>query len=180
MPLTLVRRDITTMRTDVIVNAANTRLLMGGGVCGAIFQAAGARRMQEACDRLSPIRTGQAVATPGFDLSARYVIHTAGPVWQGGSHDEERLLRACYRNSLELARSLGCASIAFPLISAGIYGYPRIEAQAVAVDEIRRFLDGNNVPAHGTDDADTANPAEKNVTVHHANAGFEVYLTIFG
>ena len=84
MPLRIVHQDITTMQVDAIVNAANTRLLMGGGVCGAIFRAAGARDMQEACDRLSPILTGCAVATPGFALSARYVIHTAGPIWQGG------------------------------------------------------------------------------------------------
>ncbi|MBT1179201.1 macro domain-containing protein [Bifidobacterium vespertilionis] len=142
MPLQLVREDITRMRVDAIVNAANTRLLMGGGVCGAIFRAAGARRMREACDRLSPIQTGEAVATPGFDLPARYVIHTAGPVWHGGGHDEERLLRACYRNALALATKLGCTSIAFPLISSGIYGYPKPDALRVAIDEIRGFLDG--------------------------------------
>ncbi|PWG62264.1 macro domain-containing protein [Bifidobacterium callitrichidarum] len=190
MPLTLVRRDITTMEVDAIVNAANTRLLMGGGVCGAIFRVAGARRMQEACDRLSPIRTGQAVATPGFDLPARYVIHTAGPVWQGGTHGEEMLLRACYRNSLELACSLGCASIAFPLISAGIYGYPKAEAQAVAMDEINRSLDGNDASAYGVVDAENAdatNPTKKDAAIHGATTNglpphttLAVYLTIFG
>ncbi|MBT1174340.1 macro domain-containing protein [Bifidobacterium sp. LC6] len=144
MPLQLVRQDITRMRVDAIVNAANTRLLMGGGVCGAIFRAAGARRLQEACDRLSPIHTGDAVATPGFDLPARYVIHTAGPIWQGGNHGEERLLRACYRNSLKLASDLGCESIAFPLISSGIFGYPKAEALRVAVDEIRDYLEQSN------------------------------------
>lgn len=148
MPLQLVRQDITRMHVDAIVNAANTRLLMGGGVCGAIFRAAGARRMQEACDRLSPIRTGDAVETPGFDLPARYVIHTAGPVWQGGEHGEENQLRACYRNALALALQLNCTSIAFPLISGGIYGYPKSDALRVAVDEIRRFLDGP-LPNHG-------------------------------
>lgn len=140
------------MRVDAIVNAANTRLLMGGGVCGAIFRAAGARRLQEACDRVSPIRTGEAVATPGFDLPARYVIHTAGPVWQGGGHGEEDQLRACYRNALALATDLGCESIAFPLISSGIYGYPKAEAMHVATDEIRGFLD--RYPAAGNDDID--------------------------
>ncbi|KAB8287709.1 macro domain-containing protein [Bifidobacterium avesanii] len=142
MPLQLVRRDITTMRVDAIVNAANTRLLMGGGVCGAIFRAAGERQLREACDRLSPIRTGDAVATPGFGLPAQYVIHTAGPIWHGGGHGEEELLRACYRNSLALAVRLGCASVAFPLISGGIYGYPKDEAMRVAEDEIRRSLAG--------------------------------------
>lgn len=144
MPLRIAHQDITTMQVDAIVNAANTRLLMGGGVCGAIFRAAGARDMQEVCDRLSPIRTGDAVATPGFALPARYVIHTAGPIWQGGDSGEEQLLRACYRNSMELAVSLGCTSIAFPLISAGIYGYPRDEALAVAKDEIESFLKSKN------------------------------------
>lgn len=132
--------DITTLAVDAIVNAANTELLMGGGVCGAIFRAAGARRMQEACDALTPIATGQAVVTPGFDLPARFVIHTAGPVWRGGGHDEERLLRSCYRNSLDCALENGCRSVAFPLISAGIYGYPRDAALAVAQDEIKRWL----------------------------------------
>ena len=128
------------MQVDVIVNAANTDLMMGGGVCGAIFRAAGANRMQAVCNRLSPIRTGEAVITPGFDLPAKYVIHTAGPVWQGGDRDEEQLLRACYRNCLAIASVHGCRSIAFPLISSGIYGYPKNEAQDVAEDEIRIWL----------------------------------------
>lgn len=96
--------------------------------------------MQTVCNRLSPIRTGEAVITPGFDLPAKYVIHTAGPVWHGGDHDEEQLLRACYRNCLAIASVHGCKSIAFPLISTGIYGYPKTEAQDVAEDEIRIWL----------------------------------------
>jgi O-acetyl-ADP-ribose deacetylase (regulator of RNase III) len=100
MPFSIIRDDITKLRVDAIVNAANTSLQMGGGVCGAIFAAAGADRLQEACDALAPIRTGEAVATPGFDLSARYVIHTAGPVYRDGMHGEEGLLRQCYLNSL--------------------------------------------------------------------------------
>lgn len=111
-----------------------------GGVCGAIFRAAGVSRMAAACDRFAPIHTGEAVITPGFNLPSRYVIHTAGPIWRDGKHDEERLLRSCYRNSMELAARQGCASIAFPLISSGIYGYPKAEALHVALDEIRRFL----------------------------------------
>ena len=140
MPLELVRQDITKMKVNAIVNAANTQLAMGGGVCGAIFRAAGVSRMAAACDRFAPIHTGEAVITPGFNLPSRYVIHTAGPIWRDGKHDEERLLRSCYRNSMELAARQGCASIAFPLISSGIYGYPKAEALHVALDEIRRFL----------------------------------------
>ena len=120
MPLELVRQDITKMKVNAIVNAANTQLAMGGGVCGAIFRAAGVSRMAAACDRFAPIHTGEAVITPGFNLPSRYVIHTAGPIWRDGKHDEERLLRSCYRNSMELAARQGCASIAFPLISSGI------------------------------------------------------------
>ncbi len=140
MPFSVVHQDITTMRVDAIVNAANTDLMMGAGVCGAIFRVAGSNRMQTACNRLSPIRTGEAVITPGFDLPAKYVIHTAGPVWHGGDHDEEQLLRACYRNCLAVASVHGCKSVAFPLISAGIYGYPKSEAQDVAEDEIQIWL----------------------------------------
>ena len=183
MPLQLVRQDITRMPVDAIVNAANTRLLMGGGVCGAIFRAAGARRLQEACDRLSPIRTGEAVGTPGFDLPARYVIHTAGPIWQGGGHDEERLLRACYRNSLTLAARLGCESVAFPLISSGIYGYPKAEALRVAIDEIRRFLEEE--PCTRGDGADTGEDGGTGVvgddgsSAGDVSADLDVYLCVF-
>ncbi|TPF79776.1 MULTISPECIES: macro domain-containing protein [unclassified Bifidobacterium] len=183
MPLQLVRQDITRMPVDVIVNAANTRLLMGGGVCGAIFRAAGTHRLQKACDRISPIRTGEAVATPGFDLPARYVIHTAGPIWQGGGHDEERLLRACYRNSLALAVRLGCESIAFPLISSGIYGYPKAEALRVAIDEIRRFLEeepctrGDGADA-GEDDGTDAVGGDGS-SAGDASDDLDVYLCVF-
>lgn len=146
MPFSVVRQDITGMHVEAIVNAANTDLLMGGGVCGAIFRAAGQSRMQEACDRLSPIRTGEAVITPGFDLPAKYVIHTAGPVWRDGDHDEEAALRSCYRSCLAIASVHGCESVAFPLISAGIYGYPKDEALDVAEDEIRYWLRENDSP----------------------------------
>ncbi|MGK4256603.1 macro domain-containing protein [Bifidobacterium pullorum] len=140
MALEIVRGDITTMAVDVIVNAANPQLQMGGGVCGAIFRAAGARRLQEACDRLAPIATGEAVITDGFGLPARHIIHTPGPVWRGGTRGEEGKLRACYRNSLTLAAEHGCASIAFPLISGGIYGYPVADAIRIALEEMRAFL----------------------------------------
>lgn len=159
MPLELVRQDITKMKVDAIVNAANTQLAMGGGVCGAIFRAAGVSRMAAACDRFAPIHTGEAVITPGFNLPSRYVIHTAGPIWRDGKHDEERLLRSCYRNSMELAARQGCASIAFPLISSGIYGYPKAEALHVALDEIRRFLgDMGETPVYS---APSAAPSPK-------------------
>lgn len=145
MPFHTINKDITTMDVDAIVNAANTELLMGGGVCGAIFRAAGPGKMQEACGRLAPIRTGEAVITPGFDLPARYVIHTAGPVYHMYSPGKAKeLLEACYRNSLGLAKKNGCKSVAFPLISSGIYGYPRQEAIDVAKSAIQKFLKDND------------------------------------
>lgn len=140
MPFFLVRNDITKMETDAIVNAANTALLMGGGVCGAIFKAAGVHEMTEACFPLSPIKTGEAVITPGFALPARFVIHTAGPVYHNGKSGERDLLQLCYHNSLLLAVEHHCSSIAFPLISSGIFGYPKQEAIEVARSTIESFL----------------------------------------
>ncbi len=140
MPFSIVRDDITHLQVDAIVNAANERLWQGGGVCGAIFAAAGARELQAACDEIGHCPTGGAVATPAFALPARHVIHAVGPVWHGGHAGEEVALRSCYRRSLELALELGDSSIAFPLISSGIYGYPKEQAIDVAIDEIRTFL----------------------------------------
>lgn len=140
MPFTLIQNDITKMEADAIVNAANTELKMGGGVCGAIFKAAGAAEMQAACDKLAPIKTGEAVITPGFRLPAKYVIHTAGPIYKDGKHGEEALLRSCYINSLKCAVENGCESVAFPLISSGIYGYPKEEALRAAASAIQDFL----------------------------------------
>jgi O-acetyl-ADP-ribose deacetylase (regulator of RNase III) len=131
------------MKVDAIVNAANTALQMGGGVCGAIFKAAGAADLQAACDRMAPIKTGEAVTTPGFGLPAKYVIHTAGPVYRDGKHGEEAALRSCYLNSLKRAVENKCGSVAFSLISSGIYGYPKEEALRVATDAIQLFLDKN-------------------------------------
>ncbi|MCL2059638.1 MAG: macro domain-containing protein [Oscillospiraceae bacterium] len=145
MPFTIIRNDITKLTVDAIVNAANTQLQMGGGVCGAIFAAAGAKRLQDACDALAPIKTGEAVATPGFGLPAKHIIHTAGPVYRDGTHGEEALLRSCYINSLELAMKHDCESIAFPLISSGIYGYPKAEALRVATDAIRDFIGEHDI-----------------------------------
>jgi len=145
MPFTIIRNDITKLRVDAIVNAANTSLLMGGGVCGAIFNAAGKDNLQRACDKLAPIKTGEAVVTKGFNLPAKYIIHAAGPVYRDGSHGEEELLRSCYVNSLDLALAYSCESIAFPLISSGIYGYPKAEALRVATDAIRGFISGHDI-----------------------------------
>jgi len=145
MPFIIVRQDITKMKVDAIVNAANTELQMGGGVCGAIFKAAGATQLQAACDKLAPIKTGEAVITPGFNLPAKYVIHVAGPVFRGGKSGEEEQLRSCYLNSLKRAMENNCGSIAFPLISSGIYGYPKDEALRVATTAIQDFLEEHDL-----------------------------------
>ena len=146
MPFTIVRQDITKMQVDAIVNAANTDLQMGGGVCGAIFKAAGAVQLQAACDKLAPIKTGEAVITPGFNLSAKLVIHAAGPVYrQWNKEQNEQHLRAAYTNSLKRAIENDCETIAFPLISSGIYGYPKDEALQVATSAIHDFLIDNDL-----------------------------------
>jgi O-acetyl-ADP-ribose deacetylase (regulator of RNase III) len=145
MPFKIIRNDITKLKVDAIVNAANTDLAMGGGVCGAIFSAAGARELQAACDKLAPIKTGEAVITPGFNLPAKYVIHAAGPVYTDGKHGEEKLLRAAYTNSLRRAVENKCESIAFPLISSGIYGYPKADALRVATSAIRDFIGDHDI-----------------------------------
>lgn len=145
MPFYFVRDDITQMKTDAIVNAANQDLKQGGGVCGAIFAAAGEKELSNACDQLSPINTGEAVITPAFQLPSQLIIHTAGPVWRGGNEREEELLRASYRNSLQLAIDNQLESIAFPLISSGIYGYPKEQALEVATSEIEKFLVNNEL-----------------------------------
>ena len=140
MPFSLVRNDIVNMRVDAIVNAANSSLAPGGGVCGAIFAAAGRTALDKACRAIGHCDVGSAVITPGFDLPARYVIHAVGPIWQGGSQGEADLLHSCYTCALHLARENGCESIAFPLISSGIFGYPKPQALRVAINAIEEFL----------------------------------------
>ena len=132
--------SITDLATDAIVNAANEGLWAGGGVCGAIFRAAGHDRLQEACNKIGHCDTGSAVITPGFRLKAKYVIHAVGPVWRGGKDHEPELLYGAYYRALELAKENGCASIGFPLISAGIFGYPLEKAWEVAIKACRDFL----------------------------------------
>lgn len=140
MPFDFVRNDITKMSTDAIVNAANSSLAPGGGVCGSIFAAAGYDQLNRACQAIGHCDVGQAVITDGFHLQAKYVIHVVGPIWRGGGQNEAALLKNCYLSAMNLAEKYGCQSISFPLISSGIYGYPKAEALQIAVSAIEEYL----------------------------------------
>ncbi|MBQ4309995.1 MAG: macro domain-containing protein [Oscillospiraceae bacterium] len=135
--------SITELCTDAVVNAANEGLWAGGGVCGAIFRAAGHEKLQSACNAIGHCDTGSAVITPGFDLKAGYIIHAVGPVWRGGGNNEPQMLYNAYRRSLELAMENGCHSIGFPLISAGIFGYPVDKAWRTAAESCNDFFRNN-------------------------------------
>ena len=132
-----LRADITTIQVDAVVNAANSALVAGGGVDGAIHRGAGAEALSAACAVLGGCNPGDAKATLGFRLPARFIIHTVGPVWQGGGHGEAEVLASCYRRSIEVAEQLGIASIVFPAISTGAFGFPVGQATGIAVDTLR-------------------------------------------
>ena len=136
--------SITDLDTDAVVNAANEGLWAGSGVCGAIFDAAGYEELEAACDKIGHCDTGSAVITPGFHLKAKYIIHAVGPVWAGGENGEEKLLYGAYYRYLELAKENGCASIGFPLISTGVFGYPIDRAWRVAIRACADFIERDN------------------------------------
>lgn len=136
----VVNGDVTNMEVDAVVNAANEQLARGGGVCGAIFAAAEDPGLEEECKKLAPCPTGSAVVTGAYNMQAKYIVHAVGPVWKDGFHKEEQQLHDVYISALTAAKEKGCKSIAFPLISSGIYGYPREDAMRVAMGAINEYL----------------------------------------
>lgn len=145
MPLTVLRSDITQIPVDAIVNAANRHLLMGNGVCGAIFHSAGMLQLQLECLKIGHCEVGESVITKGYSLPCNYIVHTVGPIWHGGQSGEPKLLQNCYCNSMSLAKAHGCRSISFPLISTGNYGYPPEQALENAISAIERFLSFDDI-----------------------------------
>jgi len=145
MAFQIIRNNIINVEADAIVNTANPKVAVGRGVDHAIYEAAGRERLLEARAEIGEMKPGEAACTPAFDLCARYIIHTVGPAWRGGDHGERETVAACYRNSLSLAKKLGCESIAFPLIATGTYGFPKDEALRIAIAEISSFLLGNEM-----------------------------------
>ena len=164
--LDIVEGDITKLKVDAIVNAANTSLLGGGGVDGAIHRAAGPGLLAE-CRSLGGCPTGEARITGGYRLPSRWVIHTVGPIWRGGDHGEDRLLANCYRNSLALSERHGVKTIAIPAISTGAYGFPKNRAARIAVTEVKRFLEHNIT-------------LEKVILVAFGRAAYDVYQEVLG
>ncbi len=144
MPFQIIRNDITKVHADAIVNSANPRPVYGSGTDSAVYQAAGAEKLLAERKKIGPIPRGEVAVTPAFDLPAKYIIHTVGPVWEDGTHKELEQLASCYRKSLLIAKQLGCESIAFPLISTGVYGFPKDRALEVALETIADFLDDND------------------------------------
>lgn len=146
--IAIVKESITDIDADAIVNAANEGLQAGGGVCGAIFKTAGYEELQRACDAIGHCDTGDAVITPGFACKARFIIHAVGPIWRGGDFGEPEFLASCYKRSIVLAAEQGCRSIAFPLISSGIFGYPKEEAWRIALEACLDEIDelGDQAP----------------------------------
>ncbi|MGB4293211.1 MAG: O-acetyl-ADP-ribose deacetylase [Bacteroidales bacterium] len=164
--LSVVKGDITKMDVDAIVNAANRSLLGGGGVDGAIHRAAGPGLLEE-CKKLNGCETGQAKITAGYNLKAKYVIHTVGPIWRGGITDEPELLASCYQQSLALAKKYKIKTIAFPGISTGVYGFPKDLAALIAVTETKRFILTNKIP-------------EKIIFVAFDDENFKIYKKLLG